>query len=75
MGARLLYFVLVCPRCFNLFGLSQVTLVCRCLCVVVISFQVVLGCFNWCSVVLGGSSCFRMCTRWFGAVVDCFKLF
>ena len=35
----------------------------------------VLGCFNWCSAVLGGSGCFRKFTRLFRVVVGCFSMF
>ena len=33
------------------------------------------GCFNWCSVVLGGSGCFRKFTRLFRVVSVCFNAF
>ena len=62
-------------RCFTLFGLFQVTRVCLFLMVGFNWFQMVLGCFDWCLVVLGDSGCFRKFTKLPRVVVCCFIMF
>ena len=59
-----------------MFGFFKVTRVCRSFLLIGFNrFQVAPSCFNWCSVVLGGSGCFRKFTRLFRVVVGCLSMF